>query len=149
MKLVKMLTPPIKASVISVFVFAVAPVWAFDWPTGGGSVTIPSGEVAEISSAADVAAVAALDEIVFADETAAVLYTSADALALKAALTGTGHFIANGGNENDIIAIACINDGESYGGSSYWFTIGSYSSIKNAIRWANKKLAKHGLALAI
>ena len=54
-------------------------------------------------------------------------------------------FIANGGNENDIIAIACINDGESY----YWFTIGSYSSIKNAIRWANKKLAKHGLALAI
>ena len=58
-------------------------------------------------------------------------------------------FIANGGNENDIIAIACINDGESYGGSSYWFTIGSYSSIKNAIRWANKKLAKHGLALAI
>ena len=99
MKLVKMLTPPIKASVISVFVFAVAPVWAFDWPTGGGSVTIPSGEVAEISSAADVAAVAALDEIVFADETAAVLYTSADALALKAALTGTGHFIANGGNK--------------------------------------------------
>ena len=58
-------------------------------------------------------------------------------------------FIANGGNENDIIAIACINDGESYGGSSYWFTIGSYSSIKNAIRWANKKLAKHGLVLAI
>lgn len=99
MKTLKMLTLPIKASVISVFVVAVAPVWAFDWPTGGGSVTIPSGEVAEIASAADVAAVAALDEIVFADETAAVLYTSADALALKAALTGTGHFIANGGKK--------------------------------------------------
>lgn len=97
MKLLKMLTPPVKASVIPVFVLAVAPVWAFDWPTGGGSVTIPSGVVAEIASAADVAAVAALDEIRFADETAAVVYTdSANALVLKADLIGAGNFAAVG-----------------------------------------------------
>ena len=97
MKLLKMLTPPVKASVIPVFVLAVAPVWAFDWPTGGGSVTIPSGVVAEIASAADVTAVAALDEIKFADETAAVVYTdAANALALKANLVGAGNFVANG-----------------------------------------------------
>ena len=46
------------------------------------------------------------------------------------------------------LAIAQIEDGESYGGASYWFSIGYYKSMKSAIRFANKQLAKHNLELA-
>lgn len=53
-------------------------------------------------------------------------------------------FIENG---DSILTIAVMNDGESYGGSSYWFTVGNYKNIKNAIRYANKRLAYHGLEL--
>lgn len=48
-------------------------------------------------------------------------------------------FIENG---DSILAVAVINDGESYGGSSYWFTIGHYKSMKSAIRFATKKMAQ-------
>lgn len=54
-------------------------------------------------------------------------------------------FIENG---DSILTIAVINDGESYGGTSYWFTVGHYKTMKNAIRFAAKKLAMHGLELA-
>ena len=50
---------------------------------------------------------------------------------------------------DDILAVAVINDGQSYGGSSYWFTIGTYKTVKAAIRWAGEKLAKHNLELAL
>lgn len=55
-------------------------------------------------------------------------------------------FIENG---DSIMAVAVMNDGESYGGSSYWFTIGTYKSMKTAIRWAIKKMAAHNKELNV
>lgn len=54
-------------------------------------------------------------------------------------------FIENG---DSIMAIAVFNDDETYGGSSYWFTVGTYKTMKNAIRFAAKKMAMHGKELA-
>lgn len=51
------------------------------------------------------------------------------------------------GYEGEIIADAVIHDGNTYGGSSYWFRIGTYKSMKSAIRFAAKKMAQHGLEL--
>lgn len=51
-------------------------------------------------------------------------------------------------NEDSILTVAVINDGETYGGSSYWFTVGTYKTMKNAVRFAAKKLQMHGLELA-
>lgn len=53
-------------------------------------------------------------------------------------------FIENCDGQGSILAIAVFNDGETYGGSSYWFTIGTYKTMKNAIRFAAKKMAMHG-----
>lgn len=53
-------------------------------------------------------------------------------------------FIENG---DSILTVAVFNDGETYGGSSYWFTIGTYKNMKNAIRFAAKKMAMHGKEL--
>lgn len=55
-------------------------------------------------------------------------------------------FIENG---DSILAMAVINDGESYGGSSYWFTIGTYKSMKTAIRYAAKKMAQFNKELKV
>ena len=57
--------------------------------------------------------------------------------------------IRNGGREDDIIAMAYINDGDGYGGTSYWFTIGHYKSEKNAIRQSVKKMAAMGKELDV
>ena len=56
-------------------------------------------------------------------------------------------FIDNGGGK--ILACAMLNDGQSYGGASYWFTVGTYKTLKTAIRQAIKKMAAHGKELAI
>lgn len=45
-------------------------------------------------------------------------------------------FIANGGNENDVIVHAML-----YG--EFWFLVGNYSSLKSAKRFAAKKMAKY------
>lgn len=39
-------------------------------------------------------------------------------------------------------AVQC--DGNSYGGNSYWFTIGHYKKLENAKKASVKKLAMHG-----
>ena len=57
--------------------------------------------------------------------------------------------IRNGGREDDIIAMAFINDGDGYGGTSYWFTIGHYANEKNAIRQSAKKMAAMGKELNV
>lgn len=51
-------------------------------------------------------------------------------------------------NDGDINAIAVIHDGMTYGGSSYWFTVGHYKTMKSAIRYSKKALAKLGHELA-
>ena len=51
-------------------------------------------------------------------------------------------------NDGSYLTVATIEDGMSYGGSSYWFTIGHYKSIKTATRWARKKMAKFNIELA-
>lgn len=56
-------------------------------------------------------------------------------------------FIENGGREDDIIANAVICDGQSYGGDSYWFHIGNYKSMKAAVSWSGRKMAKFNLEL--
>ena len=69
----------------------------YDWAsiTSGGIATIPSGAMATIGDADDVAAVEALTGIVFADETASVQYTASTALNLRASLFGEGTFSAS------------------------------------------------------
>ena len=44
---------------------------------------------------------------------------------------------------------AVFRDGQSYGGNSYWFTIGHYKTEKNAIKWAIKKMAQLNIELDI
>jgi len=56
-------------------------------------------------------------------------------------------FIENG--DYGIMAVAVSNDGQSYGGSSYWFAIGHYKSEKTALRQSIKKMAAMGKELAI
>lgn len=51
------------------------------------------------------------------------------------------------GYDGEIIADAVIHDGQSYGGSSFWFRIGTYKSMKSAIRFAAKKMAQFGKEL--
>jgi len=54
----------------------------------------------------------------------------------------------NGRNaEHGYIVAASICDGQSYGGSSYWFHIGHYKTLKNALTWAKKKMADHNIEL--
>lgn len=49
-------------------------------------------------------------------------------------------FMRNGGKEDEIITTAC----QSYDGyNEYWFTIGTYKSLKNAKRAAVKAMKKH------
>ena len=48
---------------------------------------------------------------------------------------------------DSVLAVATIEDGMSYGGSSYWFTIGHYKNVKTATRWACKKMAKFNIEL--
>ena len=50
-------------------------------------------------------------------------------------------------NYDSYMAVAVIEDGMSYGGGSYWFTIGHYKSIKNAMRWVRKAMARHNIEL--
>jgi hypothetical protein len=54
----------------------------------------------------------------------------------------------NGRNaEHGYIVTASICDGQSYGGSSYWFSIGQYKSLGNALKWARKKMAAYNIEL--
>ena len=46
-------------------------------------------------------------------------------------------------------AVAYIEDGNTYGGASYWFNIGIYKTEKNAIRAAVKAMAKYGKELCL
>ena len=50
-------------------------------------------------------------------------------------------------NEGSIMACAVIRDGLSYGGNSWWFTIGHYKNEKNALRQAIKKMKQMGKEL--
>lgn len=58
-------------------------------------------------------------------------------------------FIENVDGQGSIMAVAVLNDGQSYGGSSYWFTIGTYKTMKSAIRYSAKRLQRHGYELEI
>jgi hypothetical protein len=60
-------------------------------------------------------------------------------------------FFENGGHSDPIIAIAYLNsfDSETMSNTSYWFTIGTYKTMKNAIRQAAKKMQLHNKELAI
>jgi hypothetical protein len=60
-------------------------------------------------------------------------------------------FIENGGHSDQIITIAYLNsfDSETMSSTSYWFTIGTYKTMKNAIRQAAKKMQRHSMELAI
>ena len=54
----------------------------------------------------------------------------------------------NGRNaEHGYIVTASICDGLSYGGSSYWFSVGRYKSLNNALKWARKKMADQNIEL--
>lgn len=53
------------------------------------------------------------------------------------------------GYDGTIIADAVINDGQSYGGSSFWFRIGTYKTMKSAIRYAAKKMAQFNKELKV
>ena len=48
-------------------------------------------------------------------------------------------------NGDRFMAFAEFCDGETYGGNSYWFTIGSYKTEAAALRWGRKKMAAHGI----
>ena len=52
-------------------------------------------------------------------------------------------------NGTSVIASAMQLTGEYGDGWEYWFTIGEYSSMKAAVRYATSKMAKHGYTLAI
>ena len=60
-------------------------------------------------------------------------------------------FIENGGRSDKIITIAYLRefDSETMSDTSYWFTIGTYKTMKTAIRQASKKLQAHNMELAI
>jgi len=51
--------------------------------------------------------------------------------------------------EGNIMACAMFRDGQSYGGNSWWFTIGHYKSEKAATRQAIKKMMQHNIELDI
>lgn len=47
------------------------------------------------------------------------------------------------------LAVAVQNDGLSYGGISFWFKVGIYKDIKNAVRYSTKKMAQFNIQLNI
>jgi len=55
----------------------------------------------------------------------------------------------NGRNaEHGYVVTASICDGMSWGGgSSYWFSVGHYKNLGNALKWATKKMADHSIEL--
>lgn len=54
-------------------------------------------------------------------------------------------FFANGGSENDIIAMSEMRVHNGYEiAFEYWFTIGHYASRKNAVRAAIRKMRQFG-----
>jgi hypothetical protein len=56
----------------------------------------------------------------------------------------------NWNSDGTITAVAVSsNVGRGYGDMEYWFTIGSYKTLKNAIRQAAKKMEQMGRPLAI
>ena len=61
------------------------------------------------------------------------------------------NIIQNGKDGNNFMACACFNqfDSESMSDSQYWFTIGRYKSVKNAVRQSIKKLSVHRVELAV
>ena len=40
-------------------------------------------------------------------------------------------------------------DFETMSNESYWFTVGTYRTMKTAIRWAVKKMEEHNIQLAV
>lgn len=98
MKLFKMLTPPIKASVIALLAFSVFADGTYEgsWIGLSGKVTIPAGVSAPVT-ATELADFANVTEIVFADAEGAVTASGLTAeLVLNATLSGAGAFTATG-----------------------------------------------------
>ena len=46
-----------------------------------------------------------------------------------------------------VMAAAVMCDKQSYGGNSYWFTVGHYKNEKNALRQSIKKMHAHNIEL--
>ena len=57
--------------------------------------------------------------------------------------------LLNANSDGTIMACAMMNDGQSYGGASYWFTIGHYKTEQTALRQSIKKMATHNIELDI
>ena len=98
MKLFKMLTPPIKASVIALLAFSVFADGTYEgsWIGLSGKVTIPAGVTAPVT-ATELADFANVTEIAFADAEGAVTASGLTAeLVLNATLSGAGAFTATG-----------------------------------------------------
>jgi len=58
-------------------------------------------------------------------------------------------FLKNG---DSVIAIACFADqfdSETMSDDSYWFTVGTYKTLENAIKAAVRRLERHNVTLAI
>lgn len=53
----------------------------------------------------------------------------------------------NGRDETCLITTALMNDGQSYGEASFWFTIGTYKNLKNAFRAATKAMVQHNIEI--
>lgn len=56
-----------------------------------------------------------------------------------------GYAISTMRNGDRFMTFAEFCDGETYGGNSYWFTIGEYKTEAAALRWGKKKMAAHGI----
>ena len=92
MKLVKMLTPPVKASIISFAFLAALSARAnssFDWTGEDGVVTVPDGETAIVSNC-DLTAIANLTKITCAGTTSRILFRNTEPFTLNAEIAGPG-----------------------------------------------------------
>lgn len=52
------------------------------------------------------------------------------------------------GGEYGWMASALFNDGQNYGGPSWWFSIGSYKLLSNAKRQSIKKMERHNISIS-
>ena len=139
MKLVKMLTPPIKASVI-VFAFLAAlsarANSSFDWTGEEGVVTIPAGVAAEVLDE-DIAAVEALTSIVQADKTSRILFKNTQPLVLNASISGPG---GNGKSAPNVVMDAASV--VTFNGDVFLTAAGTYFTLANCT--VNAKFGANG-----
>lgn len=52
------------------------------------------------------------------------------------------------GEEGNYMAVAVQCDGQSYGGDSYWFSVGHFKTIKGAQHSAIRQMARLGYKLS-